>query len=809
MKEKFKILFLLLFLGSQAFGQSQRVTGTVTDDTGQTLPGATVMLVGTTQGTITDNYGKYSLNAAPGDKLKFSFIGFMDQIRTLSKELVINVQMGADSKAVDEVVIVGYAIQTKKSAVGAISQTTGETLKTKGAVSNLTDALSGTIPGVTVMVKSGAPGTSGEHGNDTEILIRGLSTWNNSGPLILVDGVQRPMSDVSIDEIENFTVLKDASATAVFGVKGANGVILITTKRGQTGKAKVSVEYNLSVKSISKMEKPLGSYDALLARNYAIINELPLAGQSQMGRYASPRLLGYYRDNVDPLRYTNVDWQDVMVKDHALTSKYSVNVSGGTEFVKYFTSVSYLNEGDIMNTGENPRGYKNEFKYQRVNFRTNLDFMLTKTTTFKVNLSGYYGSQKMPNQPKNAFWPGLYRYATTTPLPIYPDGTFGADDKDMLNLMGNNHYFDLLTGGTQNDKRTALTSDFDLDQKLDFITKGLSARGRISFDNYFSSDGSDVTDNSGYVRKRFDLQSDSWVYDVPAGGSNGYDFNALPIGYTLETPNSNQTRRNLYYEMALNYKRNFGKHAVDVLALFSREHNALGSSWPHKREDWVGRVKYDFDGKYLFEINGAYNGSEKFGPKHKFQFFPSLAVGWRVSDEPFIKNNIPQISNLKLRYSIGMVGSDDLGNNAPQWGYLTTWNAYSQRDDFQNPTQTAGPSFGTGSGTGSIYVGQSFVEGAVGNEDIRWETKRSQNYGIEIGLFKDLITGTVDYFNDYRYDMLIPSSSRTAVPGFFGQVAPAVNAGEVSSKGLEIDFKVNKKFGKVNLWASYTQGKRI
>jgi len=455
-------------------------------------------------------------------------------------------------------------------------------------------------------------------------------------------------------------------------------------------------------------------------------------------------------------------------------------------------------------TGDNPRGYKNVFEYQRVNFRSNLDFLLTKTTTFKVNLSGYFGRQQAPNQFQNAFWPGLYRYSTTTPLPIYSDGVFGADDKDKLNLMGNNHYFDLLTGGTEVEKRTALTSDFDLEQKLDFITKGLSARGRISFDNYFTSSGSNVTDPSDYILKRYDIQTDSWLFIIPLSGANGFDFYPTPLGYTTESPMSAQTRRNLYYELALNYKRIFGQHLLEALALFSREQNATGSNWPSKREDWVGRIKYEYGAKYLLEVNGAYNGSEKFGPEYKFDFFPSLAAGWRVSEEQFMKNNIPQISNLKFRYSIGWIGSDNLVTGAPQWGYLTTWNPYSQSSDFQNQVQGLGPAFGTiPGGVNSVYVNQSFVEGAVGNPDLRWESKRSQNIGLELGLFDEFITGTVDYFTDYRYDMLIPSSSRTAVPAFFGQKAPAVNAGEVLVKGLELDFRVNKTFGKVNLWATY------
>ncbi|MBE0676221.1 MAG: SusC/RagA family TonB-linked outer membrane protein, partial [Bacteroidales bacterium] len=536
------------------------------------------------------------------------------------------------------------------------------------------------IPGVTVMVKTGTPGTTGVHGNETEILIRGLSTWNNTQPLILIDGVQRPMSDVSVDEIENFTVLKDASAAAVYGLKGANGVILITTKRGHTGKPSLSFEVNSSLRSISKVEKPLGSFDALLARNWAVIHELPLMGSTQMAKYASPRVLGYYRDNIEPEKYTDVDWQDAMTKDQAMTAKYSVNVSGGTDFVKYFSTISFIDEGDIMNTGtdDNPRGYKNEFKYQRLNFRTNLDFNFTRSTTLRVNLSGYYGRQQAPDQPGNAIWPGIYKYNPATPLPIYSDGIFGAREPSMLSFYESNYYFNLLTGGTAVEKRTALASDFEIDQKLDFITRGLSVRGRFSFDNYFITAGSNISDTSDYIRKRFDVQSNSWVYIIPLSENNGFDFYPLPLGYTLESPNSSATRRNLYYELALNYNRTFGKHYFEGLALFSRQEYAQGSNWPVKREDWVGRVKYEYDGKYLFEVNGAYNGSEKFGSGHKFGLFPSVAVGWRVSEEQFINNSIPQISNLKLRYSIGWTGSDNLGNNAPQWGYLTTWDPYNR-----------------------------------------------------------------------------------------------------------------------------------
>ena len=773
------------------------VKGIVVDELNEPMIGVNVMEKGTANGTITDFNGKFQLKVSSTAKLVVTYIGYVSkELQIVSGDLKI--QLLPDAREIDEVVVVGYANQNKKSVVGAITQTSGEALKTKGTMGNLSDALNGTIPGVTVMTKSSAPGGGGEHGEATAVLIRGMNTWNNAAPLILVDGMERNMNDISIDEIETFSVLKDASATAIFGVKGGNGVILITTKRGQIGKAKVTAEVNYSMKSLSRVEKSLSSYEGLMARNLAVIHELPLFDAANMAFYTSPRILSYFRDNVDPEKYTNVDWQDVSVRDYASSSKYNVNVAGGTDFVKYFTTLSYLSEGDLMNTVNNPRGYDSQFKYDRLNFRTNLDFALTQTTTFKVNLSGYFGNQQVPGGGIHNMWYGVYKYNPNTPLPVYADGTFGADDP-ATDRVGFNSYYYLLEGGTEVEKRTALTSDFELEQKLDNITKGLSFKGRFSFDNYFVTAGRNVTDPGGYTRKRYDLTTNSWVYDVPPGGKDGFDFVAPPLSYSNETISAGKTNRVMYYELALNYKRSFGKHNIGALGLFSRQENTMGSNWTSKREDWVGRITYDYDGKYLFETNGAYNGSEKFGPDYKFDFFPSFALGWRVSEESFIKNNIPQISNLKLRYSIGWVGSDNLGANAPQWGYITSWNQFEKSKAGSVVTK---PNFGTPLGTQSLYVMNSFVEGTPGNPFLRWESARKQNYGIEIGLFKGLINGTVDYFNDLRYDMLIPSSGRL-IPDFYGQNPSAANLGSVKSSGFEVDFKIQKKIGNVNLWGSY------
>lgn len=777
------------------------VKGVVLDQNGETLIGVNILEEGTTNGTISDFDGNFTLSVSNKNaKIRISYIGFNDQVIE-AKQGLIKVVMTEASEVLEEVIVVGYGAQKKESVVGSIAQVTGEKLKSKGSMSNLTDALSGAMPGVTVMTTNGNPGGGGEYGAESQILIRGMNTWNNAGPLILVDGMERSMNDIDVNEIESFSVLKDASATAVFGVKGANGVILINTKRGEKGKTKVSAEANIAIKSLSKVEKPVDSYTARLARNYAILNELPLYGNQYWQYYTSANELELYRSQIEPEKYTNVDWQDYMLKDAAYSTKYNVNISGGTDFVKYFTSLGYVYDGDIFDTGTNSRGYSPAFRYDRFNFRTNLDFSLTKTTQFKVNLSGYYGKQQTPANGVHNMWYSVYKYSPSSALPVYSDGTYGMDYAE-ADRLGFNGYFYMMANGTKVTNRTSITTDFELQQKLDFITKGLSFKGRFSFDNYFTSLGSQITDAlTNYQRKIWDRTKNEWVYETPATGNDGFDFYPDPLGYSTEYLNettANQTRRNMYYEMSLSYNRRFGVHNVGALALFSRQEYATGSAWPSKREDWVGRITYDYDGKYLAEINAAYNGSEKFGPGHKFDLFPSLAVGWRVSEEKFMKEHLPFVSNLKLKYSIGLVGNDNLPG-VGQWPYVTTWNEYKNGDVIFSGSGY--PYFGYP--TPKITPYPIFIEGTPGNPDLRWEKARKQNYGIELGLFNNLITANIDIFNEHRYDMLVGSTDRS-VPDFYGQTPPAANLGIVDSHGAELEFKIQKNWKDWGVWGAYS-----
>ena len=624
MNQKLKILVLLLILGSfAAFGQSKSITGTVTDDQGQTMPGVTVILVGTSQGTVTDIDGNYQILAEPGSELKFSFIGYREQIIKVGTQPVINVNMAPDTEAIEEVVIVGYGTQKKETVVGAITQTTSDELKKQGNVTNISDALTGAMPGVIVMTQTGVPGGGGDgQYNATDILIRGKSTWNNSSPLILVDGIERDMNEIDINEVENVSVLKDASATAVFGMKGGNGVILITTKRGKAGKPKLTFEANKTFENISKYPEILGSYEGIVARNRAIINEATVNPIS-WGDFVPDSELAYYQSGELPYAFADNNWSDQMLKDFASSHRFNMNVSGGTKFVKYFGSLSYNHTGDILSTEDVGQGYNPEFSYDRFNFRTNLDFSITKTTEFTANISGYYGVQHKSGGNYHNLWYGLYRHAPDWPIVQYEDGVYG-DSQEIYERVGFNEYVGIMFSGYSRANKTEVNSDFALKQDLDFVTKGLKFKAKLAYDNYFATNGPNISDDGvltktidknfyldgGYYNQQtgqyemdgqaVDMVGEGYViYDYPDGGTDGFEWVEAPLGYGTEGVNAGASQRKTYYEASLNYARKFGVHDITALALFSRQKSESGSGWPRKREDWVSRVTYNYDLRYF------------------------------------------------------------------------------------------------------------------------------------------------------------------------------------------------------------------
>lgn len=575
--------------------------GTVVDNAGEPLIGASVIVKGNaSQGTVTDFDGNFQLKV-PSEQtvLVVSYVGMNTKELRVGKQRTFNVVL-TDNTQLTEVIVVGYGQQKKASVVGAITQTTGEVLERAAGISDIGSALTGNLPGVVTMSSSGMPGEE-----EPQIIIRGASSWNNSSPLVLVDGIERPMSSVDIQSVATISVLKDASATAVYGVKGANGVILITTKRGQEGKAQINVSANAIMKMPSKIPEKYDSYDALMARNVAVEHELNLYPESFA--YVKPvSFIENYR-NSDPNakddlgnliseRYPNVDWRKALFEDYAMSYNANLNVSGGTKFVKYFAGVDFVSEGDLYKDFGNGRQYSTGYNYNRVSVRSNLDFNVTKSTVLKINIAGTNGKRKSPwNQDgwspwqESQRWNGIYNISPDVFLPKYSDGSWGF-------LPGStnvdNGARSLALGGTETRTTTRINTDFVLEQQLDFITKGLSARGMIAWDNVFEEARRGINDLYNDPQDKWiNPETGATVYKQPYEAYDRFDYTQGNKWTTNGGSVDNKaTTRNLNYQLQLNYARSFGKHDVSAMGVFARQETAWGSMIPNYREDWVFRA---------------------------------------------------------------------------------------------------------------------------------------------------------------------------------------------------------------------------
>ncbi|WP_163324752.1 SusC/RagA family TonB-linked outer membrane protein [Draconibacterium mangrovi] len=766
----------------------KNITGVVVDAEGNAMPGVTVYVKGTTTGTVTDIDGKYSIRSKnEEDILVFTFIGMTSQEIPVTGKTVISVTMENATELLDDVVVVGYGVQKKESVVGAITQATGEELLQAGGVTNVGEALQGRLPGVTTIYSSGLPGES-----DPQIFIRGQSSWNGSGqPLILVDGVERSMSDIDLNEIDQISVLKDASATAVFGVKGANGVILITTKRGKTGKAQLTLSANSTIKMPSKLPNKLDSYDAIMIGNESIMRELMYAPGS-WDQYTPMTIADKYRNPAsieEGYQYPNIDWADELLKDFATDYRVNLSVRGGSDFAKYFGSLSYQAINDIFNGSKYPnkKGYESGYNYNRFNYRSNLDFNITKTTTFSVNLSGFLGIQEKPQEDLRLAVSSIYELAPSIYTPLYPDGYYGSEVSFDWNLK--NPIVSLTSAGYNTYNKVQINSDFLLDQKLDFITEGLSFKGKLSYDNDMTS-SQQLSDPaiSGYENLVFRVYNGDEELIISPPGINDFDFVVQPWTLNnMQVQNGTRMRR-LNYELSLNYNRIFAKkHNLSALFLFKREEFAIGNMFPRFREDWVGRITYNYDSRYFIDVNGAYNGSEKFGTGYRFDLFPSAALGWMVSNETFMKG-LTWLDKLKIRGSYGLVGDD---NFSGRWKYMTQWGSGNYA--FLVPSQFDGR---------SPYLW--YKEVSVGNPDLQWETAIKSNIGLEVSLWENMVTADFDYFMEDRDNILISGNQRS-VPDFYGTAPPDFNSGQVEVRGYELVLGFNYKFKNgIKTWVNYS-----
>ena len=790
---------------------NKTIRGSVKDKAGNPIPGATVIVKGTTTGVVTDFEGNYTLKVPENAILIFSFVGMERREIEVRNQEIINAILEEGSVGIEEVVAVGYGIQKKQSVVGSISQVESEALRQAGNVTDLKQALTGQIPGIATITSSGEPGGTRRGESATDIYIRGQTTWNGGQPLILVDGIEREMHNIEVSEVESISVLKDASATAVFGVKGANGVILITTKRGSVGKAKFSVSYMTTAQMLSKLPDKMDSYSALLVKNEAIEREVSI-NETTWNDYTPYNIVTRYRlpqSGEYAVIYPNVDWADAMFKDIGFSHKATINSQGGTRFVSYFASLSYLHEGDMFKDYNNNKGYDPNYNFNRFNFRSNLDFNITKTTKLSLNLSGYYAqkntnwSRESSGVDEGVMWSAITYMAPDLYLPQYEDGRWGysaiVDRENPIAVIYNM--------GIRETYITELNSDIKLEQKLDFITKGLSAKVSVAFDSNMQSEGGlyDVANSTVnradcntplkiIIADRYegpDQDPSEYTENVPTAGSQQFDWMVRPwnlveedFGATNWSSYIPLTRRSVY-ELQMNYARTFDLHSVSATGVFKREQFARGSMFPKYREDWVFRSTYDYNSRYLFEVNGAYNGSEQFGPGYRFDFFPSLAAGWYVSNEKFFKVN--WVDRLKLRYSIGWVGDDNISGD--RWLYAS---------QYEHGGQTK---LGDISSDSSPYVWYS--ESVVGNPDIRWEKALKTNYGIELGILKNMFSLNYDFFTENRTDVLLAGSSRTVAP-YFGATPPSANLGQVQSHGHEIEVRFQKAINNnFRVWANF------
>ena len=650
---KVSLLVLTLLLGAVAsFAQSEAVlSGVITDTGGEPLPGASVTLMETKTpfGVVTDVDGKFSITVPVNSTVEVSFLGFVSQTFRVKSSQKIHVSLVEDENVLDDVVVVGFGTQKKESVVGAVAAIKPKELT--APVRSLTNSIAGKVAGIIAVQSSGEPGK-----DDAQFWIRGISTFTgNQNPLVLVDGIERPMSNVDPLEIESFSVLKDASATAVYGVRGANGVILITTRRGFDGKAKVDARYEQGFSFATKRPSYMRAYERSVLFNEAI-DANPSAAQSL--KYSNEEIIAM-RDGTDPELYPDVDWQDVLMRKYSMNEKLSVNISGGSKWVKYFSAMSVYNqEGQYaVNNSDYPwvstkiGSYGKNINYIRYNFRTNVDMDITKWTRVSLGLQGNVANNVEPAEGSDNIYLWINNCAPNAFPVLYKDGKFPGRDSLY------NPYIQLTQRGYKTTTTNELRTNLSISQDFSFWSwaKGLSAIVRYAYDAVNYDVAKRSRDLTLYEALGRDEAGDIQYKVIDANKQQEY----------LNYSSSASGNRSQYFEASLNYDRAFGKHEVGGLVLYYMKDYRINtassyiSSLPNRSLGIAGRVTYGYDKKYLAEVNIGFNGSENFPKGQRMGFFPAVALGWVVSNEGFLKDS-SVLTWLKLRASYGRVGSGQI-----------------------------------------------------------------------------------------------------------------------------------------------------
>lgn len=778
------VLLLMVVGTGTALAQKtgRTITGKVLDENNQPMPGVTIVVDGTTKGTMTGPDGTFTLAEVPsGSTVIVSCIGYTNQVLPEGKSNYV-VSLVPDSEMLEETVVVAFGQQKKLSVTGAISTVASADLR-KTTSTRLDNALAGRVTGLTSMQSGGGqPGVDG-----ATMYLRGAATTNGKSPLILVDGVERDnIRTIDMNEVESISVLKDASATALYGVQGANGVILIQTRKGQKGKAQLNISVDQSWTSFTKEPSRLHSWEYCELRNEALMNDsqAPEFSEETIAKFRNP-LLGLDPsspdyDNQVAIRkavYCDNDYYRMYLKSNTPQTRANANISGGTDFVNYFVNVGYIHQGGNLNT-ESPDylGYDPQCYMNRLSLRSNLDFHITKNLTASLNIASYAENVNMPAVGD------LYRgdqswmitdiiYQSQTILPISPgpvtDPRFGGVSDGVVgyNYLDRSAYEIINRRGFHTNKRKNLNTQFSVNWDLgELVTKGLSVNGMAAYDTY------NIGVLEGRKKERvYNVRVDYDSETLSYSSSNGDKIEPLTM------TSSRFSNYQIYVQGSINYARTFGKHNVTAMATaYRRFWEGTSADIPYNVLGTAARATYSFDDRYLVEGNLGYNGSEQFAPSKRFGLFPSGSIGWIASNESFLKGN-KYLTWLKFRASYGLVGNDSMGGLR-----------FLYQDD--NKIQS-GNGFVQGLG------GKIVKEGLIGNKSITWELSKKMNLGVEIGLFKDFRIN-VDYFTEKRDQILL---KRRTVPSFQGvssDYIPRVNMGKVDNHGVDVEVSYSHTFNK-------------
>lgn len=751
----------------------RHIIGIVADAAGEPVIGATVLLSGTTKGTATDVDGKFELDVPDTDvALIISSIGYVKRTVEVARHAKqVDVVLEEDTKQIEEVVVVGFGVQKKETVTGAISM-----LQTRDLVqspqANVSNMLGGRMPGLLAVQRSGEPGA-----DQSTLRIRGIGTFatgsDSQDPLIMVDGIETAnYNNIDPNEIESLSILKDASATAVYGVRGANGVILITTKRGAEGKPQISYSGNFAINKFTDIRETMNAYDyTRLANEGRKYDAYITGGYTEKYKAAD---IEKFRTGEDPIFYPDVDWYDLMLKPSSFTTQHNINVSGGAKRVKYFISGGYYNQQGLFKPTSLLEGYNVQSAYERFNFRSNLDFQVTERLTMKLNIAS-----QMETRTGNAGETARLMDIIARANPIATPGVVDGKIVD-LGTSVTNPLINFYQNGYRNEYRNYLNGSFHLNYKLDPWVKGMALHGTVSYENYYRME-------QKYTKTSLMRYS---IRKTPEGGIAFQPlFQDTPFTYS---PAWGKNRRT-YVEFGINYDRTFAQdHKVTALALYNQSRRVdpdLEYKIPNSYQGLVGRVTYGYKNKYLAEFNAGYNGTENFAEGKRYGFFPAYSLGWVVSEESFFpKSDI--VPYLKLRASYGEVGNDRIGGS--RFLYLPTAYQYlSGGDNYYY--------FGE---VGSTYAQYRIsAEGKMGNPNLTWERAKKTDIGGEISFWKHKIKINLDYFIEKRDNIL---ANPNTTPALFGGTMPAYNLGKMKNSGWDGDITYRDNVRDFNYWVRGT-----